>query len=115
MLADGPGKGRGEAGDGDAGRREKIEVGKKIAVLVRDRQEEGLRMAVGLTLKDDSVDVYVLDRKLEESENNQLNLETLDMIDAGVYTNFKGNGELQFMSTEEMAGRLTGYDSVLPY
>lgn len=31
---------------------------KKIAVLVRDRQEEALRMAVGATLKDDVIDVY---------------------------------------------------------
>lgn len=90
-------------------------MGKKIAVLIRDRQEEGLRMAVGLTLKDDSIDVYVLDRKLEESENNKLNLETLDLVDAGVYTNFKGNGDLQFLSTEEVAEKMLGCDSVIPY
>jgi hypothetical protein len=45
----------------EAGRREKIKVGKKIAVLIRDRQEEGLRMAVGLTLMDDTVDIFVMD------------------------------------------------------
>ena len=88
---------------------------KKIAVLIRDRQEEGLRMAVGLTLKDDSVDVYVLDGKLEESENNDLNLETLEMVDAGVYTNYSGNGKLRFLATEEIAERVLSCDSVLPY
>jgi len=90
-------------------------MNKKIAVLVRDRQEEGLRMAVGLTLKDDSVDVYVLDRDLEESANNRLNLETLELLDAGVYTNFSGNEGLQLLTTDDLAGRLLGYDSVLPY
>ena len=90
-------------------------MGKKIAVLIRDRQEEGLRMAVGLTLQDDSVDVYVLDRKLEDSENNKLNLETLEMVDAKLYSNFTGNGGLQFLSTEEIAERVLGCDSVLPY
>ncbi len=89
--------------------------GKKIAVLIRDRQEEGLRMAVGLTLKDDSVDVYVLDRTLEESVNNDLNLETLELLDVAVYTNFKGNGNLPFISTEEIAERMLGCDGVLPY
>ena len=90
-------------------------MGKKIAVLIRERQEEGLRMAVGLTLKDDKVDVFVLDRKLEESENNNLNLETLEMVDAGVFTNVGENGTMKFMPSEEMAEKLLGYDSILPY
>lgn len=90
-------------------------MAKKIAVLIRDRQEEGLRMAVGLTLKDDKVDVYVLDRELEVSENNSLNLETLELMEAGVFTNVDGVEGLAFIETEEMAGRLTSYDSVLPY
>ena len=40
---------------------------KKIAVLVRERQSEALRMSLGLILVDDQVDVYVLDRKVRSS------------------------------------------------
>ena len=87
----------------------------RIAVLIRDRQEEGLRMAVGLTLKDDKVDVYVLDRGLEASENNSLNLETLELLESEVFTNVEGDDGLTFIPTEDLAEKLTGYNSVLPY
>ena len=56
-------------------------MSKKIAVVVRERQGEALRMGVGLTLADDSVDVFVLDRKVEETEENALNIETFDKMD----------------------------------
>lgn len=90
-------------------------MAKKIAVLIRDRQEEGLRMAVGLTLKDDKIDVYVLDRRLEESANNDLNLETLEMLEAGVFSNSKENENLPFLSTEEIADKVLDCDSVVSY
>ena len=47
-------------------------MAKKIAVLVRDRQGEALRMSVGITVMDDEVNVFVLDRAIESSEENQL-------------------------------------------
>jgi hypothetical protein len=90
-------------------------MSKKIAVLVRDRQEEALRMAVGLTLRDDVVDVYVLDRKTEDTEENALNIETLGDLSQRVYTNYAGNASLEYCSTEEIAKRLPGYDHILPY
>ena len=46
-----------------------------------------MRIAVGLTLLDDIIEVYVLDRKLDETENNRLNLETIDMMDINIFTN----------------------------
>lgn len=39
---------------------------KKIAVIVRDRQGEALRVAGGLTLADDTIEVFVLDTKLDK-------------------------------------------------
>ena len=50
-------------------------MAKKIAVLVRERQGEALRMAIGLTLRDDIVDVYVLDRPVDATEDNALSIE----------------------------------------
>lgn len=88
---------------------------KKIAVLARDRQGEALRMGIGLTLADDAIDVYVLDRKVEETENNMLNIETMKDMDVKVYTNFKGNEDLEYLSTEEIAKKLLEYDNILPY
>ena len=90
-------------------------MGKKIAVLVRDRQGEALRMAVGITLLDDVIDVYVLDRKVEETEDNTLNIETMKDMEMNVYTNFKENEGLEYLSTEEIAQKLLGYDHILPY
>ncbi|GBE02034.1 hypothetical protein BMS3Abin08_01472 [bacterium BMS3Abin08] len=90
-------------------------MGKKITVLVRDRQGEALRMAVGITLLDDVIDVYVLDRKVEETEDNTMNIEMMKDLDMKVYTNCKDNEGLEYLSTEEIAQKLLGYDHILPY
>lgn len=90
-------------------------MAKKIAVLIRDRQDDGLRMGVGLTLADDAIDVYVLDRKVERNEDNDLNLETMKDLGVNVYTNYKGNAELEYLSTGEIAKKLPEYDNVIPY
>jgi hypothetical protein len=88
---------------------------KKIAVLVRDRQGEALRMAVGITLMDDTIDVYVLDRKVKETEENALNIETIKDMGMGLYTNYKGNEDMEYLSTEGIAQKLLEYDHVIPY
>lgn len=90
-------------------------MAKKIAVLVRGRQSEALRMAVGITLLDDIIDVYVLDRKIEPSEENDLNLETIDMMDMNIYTNFSGNENMQYLSNDEIAEKIVEYDHIIPY
>ena len=35
---------------------------KKVAVFIKDNQVEGFRMAVGLTLADDEVNVFLMDK-----------------------------------------------------
>ena len=90
-------------------------MGKKIAVLVTDRQGEALRMSVGLILLDDTVDVFVLGRKMEETEKNLLNFETMKEMDMNVYTNARENAEMKYLSTDEIAEKLAEYDHVLPY
>jgi len=88
---------------------------KKIAVLVRDRQSEAVRMSVGLTLMDDIIDVYVLDRKLEDTEENALNVELMQELEMSLYSNHKENADMQYLSTEEIARKLPEYDHVLAY
>lgn len=90
-------------------------MSKKIAVLVGGRQDEALRMSVGITLMDDTIDVYVLDRKVEETEGNELNLETIKDMDMKLYTNFKENDGMEYVSTEEIARKLLEYDHIIPY
>ncbi len=90
-------------------------MGKKIAVLVRDRQGEALRMAVGITLMDDTIDVYVLDRKVESNPDNDLNLETIKDMDMKLASTTKDNAGMDFISTEELAQKLLEYDHIIPY
>jgi hypothetical protein len=86
---------------------------KKIAVLVRERQAEALRMAVGLTLEDDEVNVFIMDR-LEDTPAVALNIEMLNELRIKMLTNYPEN-DFEFMSTEDIARALVNYDSVIPY
>jgi len=89
-------------------------MAKKVAVLVRDRKHEALRMAVGATLADDVVSVFILDDKLVPDEDMELNLETLPDLDVKIFTNNPDNPYEQ-MTTEEIARALPDYDVVVPY
>jgi hypothetical protein len=88
---------------------------RKVAILVRERQEEGLRMAVGITLKNDIIDIYVLDRKVEDTELNELNLDTVGMMDMKLFTNCPENDKMICLSNEEISERLIDYDHVIAY
>ena len=88
---------------------------KEIAVVVRERQSEALRMAVGIILLDDTIDVYVLDRVVEDTEKTRLYLETIRDMEMNSFTNVRENKAMQYLSTEEIALRLLRYDHVLAY
>lgn len=89
---------------------------KKIAVIVRDRPEEALRIAGGITLRDDTIDVFVLDRKLDKDNPaiaSGLEL-VVDLNEQKVYSNNPENG-FETVELEAMAKKLLEYDIVLPY
>lgn len=90
-------------------------VQKKIAVLVRDRASEALRMSLGLILVDDMVDVYVLDKKLEATQEAASHIETLKEMDMHIYTNCRENEGMEYLPAGEVAARLPGYDHILAY
>lgn len=90
-------------------------MARKIAVLVRDRQDEALRMSIGLTLMDDTIDVFVMDKKVKNSENNQLNIETIKEMGMNLYSNCAENDEMEYLSTKEISSRIPTYDHVLAY
>jgi hypothetical protein len=87
---------------------------KKIAVIVRERQSEALRMSIGLSVLN-HVDVYIFDRKLETSDDILLNLEMIKEMRLGIYTNTALNESIEYISTEDIAKRLLEYDNILPY
>lgn len=90
-------------------------MAKKIAVVVRDRQAEAIRMAVGLTLADDEVSVFVIDQKINlDDEAVALNVETLGDLDVKIFSNNPAN-KFEQMSAEEIARNLVKYDTVIPY
>jgi hypothetical protein len=90
-------------------------MAKKIAILVGERQDEALRVGMGLTLADDAIEVIVLDRKVVSNDSNDLNLETMGDMDVPVLTNFDGNEGMELISNEDLAKRLLDYDHVVFY
>ena len=90
-------------------------MSKKIAVVVRERQGEALRMAIGIILMDDIIDVYVLDKVVESTAQNQLNLETIHDMEMNAYSNVKENESMVYLPIEEIAVKLLQYDHVLAY
>jgi hypothetical protein len=88
---------------------------KRIAVIARDRQGEALRVAGGLTLADDTIDVFVLDRKLDKTDKEIAGpLELVTDLDLKVYSNNAENG-FTTITVDEMAKKLLEYDLVVPY
>ncbi len=88
---------------------------RKIAVIVRDRQGEALRVAGGLTLADDAIEVFILDRKLDKKDPEIAKpLELVTDLDLKVYSNNPDNGYAT-ISLEEISKKLLEYDFVVPY
>lgn len=88
---------------------------KKIAVIVRDRQHEALRVTAGLTLSDDTVEVFFLDRTLDKADPRIAPLlELSGELEMKMYSNNPENG-FTTITLEEMARKLLEYDVVVPY
>jgi hypothetical protein len=88
---------------------------KRIALIVRDRQGEALRVAGGLTLMDDIIEVFVLDRELDAGDPEVARpLELVEELGIKRYSNVVQNG-VETITLEDMAKKLLEYDMVVPY
>lgn len=88
---------------------------KKIAVIVRERQSDAFRVLCGLTLADDSVDIFVLDRVLDKHAPDMvMMLDVAGELGLHLFSNNPENG-CTTISLEEIANRLLEYDIVVPY
>ena len=90
-------------------------MAKKIAVVVRDRQGEALRMSIGLIVLDDEVEVFITD-PLSEETKNFLDNDVKDLV-SNVYTTvpIADVEDVEQISVEEMANKLLEYDNILSY
>ena len=88
---------------------------RNIAVVVRDRQSEAMRMALGLILVDDRVDVFLLGGTPGQSPQDTQNLELMKEMGITVYSSDKENVDAEYLPAEEVAHRLLQYDHILPY
>lgn len=88
--------------------------GKRIAVVVRDRQAEGIRMGVGLSVLH-SVDLYVLDNMIGDHPDIAFNLTMAGELSLKVVSNMADESGTVHLPTEEIGRRLLEYDAVLCY
>jgi hypothetical protein len=84
-------------------------------MVVRDRQGEALRVAGGMTLADDTVDVFILDGQLDLKDPEVARpLELVSELGLTVRSNNAANG-FETVTLEDMAKQLLEYDLVIPY
>ena len=89
---------------------------KKIAVLVRERQGEALRMALGAVLADDQITVYNIGMQpIEVNDDNNLNVESLKMMDVPIFSLHSADSEFETIMMQQVPEKLLGYDHVIPY
>lgn len=87
---------------------------KKIAIIVRDRKHEALRMAVGSTLSNDEINVFILDDRLERDEEMNTNLQMLKDLKVKIFTS-KPLDKFEQKSIDVIATMLPQYDHVISY
>lgn len=88
---------------------------RKIAVLVGDRQDEALRMAVGLTLEGDEISVFNIGAPIVKNDGNDLNVETLGDLDCGRFSVNAEDTDFEQMDIGQVAERILDYDHIVAY
>ena len=88
---------------------------KKIAVLIRDRQGEALRMSVGLTLEGDEITVINIGEPIDRNADNDLNVETLGDLDCGRISVNEADEGFEQMTMQNIPQKLLEFDHVVPY
>ena len=94
---------------------------KKVAVLIRDREQqyEGLRTSVGVLLDGAEVTMVVLNHEVENmDEAYQDNMEFLDDMGGERISNHMANAEkygFQHATLQEIARKLKTFDLIIPF
>ena len=82
----------------------------------KERYPEGLRMAAGLSLLEDKVDIYILNGDFAEAALSaaESHLDMMRAVGIGLYSNFKKDG-FDFISGSDLGKNLLKYDYVFSY
>ncbi|MFA5802695.1 MAG: hypothetical protein WC911_09515 [Thermoleophilia bacterium] len=88
---------------------------KKIAVIVSDRQDEGLRMALGLTLEGDEISVFNLGSPIEMNDGNEMNVDALGEFDCLLYSVNEKDAAFTQINMQDMPAKLLEFNDVLSY
>jgi len=94
--------------------------GKKVAVLIKDkeRQYEGLRSSLGLLLESHVVSMFVLNHEVTMTEEYQDNMGFIDEMGGSRYSDAPGNVEkhgFQKITVPEIPAKLAEADVVIAF
>ena len=94
--------------------------GKKVAVLIKDkeRQYEGLRSSLGLLLESHQVSMYVLNHEVTMTEEYQDNMGFIDEMGGARYSNDAANVEkygFQKVGLDELPAKLAEAQLVIAF
>lgn len=88
---------------------------KTIAVILRDRQSEALRMSIGLTILEDYVEVF-LTEQLKHDGETEIQLEGAKEMGVRLFSIASSDDPgFERIKIEEMAERLIKADNIIAY
>jgi hypothetical protein len=95
-------------------------MGKRVAVLIRDkeRQYEGLRSSLGLLLENHLVSMIVLNHEIELTEEYEDNMKFIDEMGGDRFSNVQANVEkhgFKALELNELAVKLCAYELIIPF
>jgi hypothetical protein len=97
-----------------------MSAGKKVAVLIKDkeRQYEGLRSSLGLLLEKHVVSMFVLNHEVDMTEEYQDNMGFIDEMGGARFSDAPGNVEkygFQKLALDEIPAKLAEADVVIAF
>lgn len=95
-------------------------MGKKVAVLIRDKDNfyEGLRSSLGLCLEDHLVSMFVLNHEVDMTEEYEDNMGFLEEMEGKRYSNIDVNCEkygFEWIDSKDIGSKIKGNDLVIPF
>ncbi len=95
-------------------------MGKKVAVLIKDkeRQYEGLRSSLGLLLENHAISMFVLDHEIDMTEEYQDNMGFIDEMGGARFSNVAANVEkygFTPVKLDEIARKLAENELVIAF